>query len=63
MRIYHCTRIFMGRELNAVVVAVDGVAARDLLDWEIDEDTTNITCISIGEALVDIPKVYCEESL
>lgn len=63
MNIYYCCRDFMGYKLDAVVSSKDKEAAIKLLDWEIDEDTTNIETIEIGMTGLKIEKVWCEESL
>jgi len=61
--IYHCSRVFCGCLLNAVVQANSEDRAIEMLEWTSDEDVEDINVQEIGIATSSEEKEWCKESL
>lgn len=63
MNIYYCWRDYLGFGLSAVVQAETEERAIEILGWEVDGDTLEITAKKIGIADSDTEHEWCEELL
>ena len=63
MQIMHCQKKYNGMLLDAVVTAKDHESAKKLLDWKVDEHTTEVWATNIGVANIGDEKIWSEESL